>query len=111
MITVETELLVVVSSGTTALLQVLLFRAWLNACYPQHAKSLAALVEQLRQQQHNALMEAARRAELARFVLRLHELDGKLDGLCNDLNVFRQCLALAVSNGLSSGPEESRARE
>ena len=108
-----TELLVVVSSGTTALLQVLLFRAWLNARYPQHAKSLAPLIEQLRveRQQHRALVEATRRVGLARLVLRLHELDGKLDGLCNDLSVLRRCVALAVSNGLSPRSAESRARE
>ena len=91
MITVAAELLTVISSGTTALLQVLLFRAWLNARYPQHAKSLAPLVEHLRaQQQRNVLVEATRRGELARLVLRLHELDSKLNGLFNDLNVLRQ---------------------
>lgn len=94
-----------------ALLQVLLFRAWLNARHPQHAESLAPLVEQLRvaQQQHNALMEAARRGELARFVLRLHELDGKLDGLCNDLSVLRQLVGSLKLALISS--KESRARE
>lgn len=96
--TVASELLVVVSSGTAALLQVLLFCAWLNERYPQHAKSLAPIIEELQavQQQHNALVTATRRREFARLVFRLHELDGKVDGLGNDLKILRQSVASAV---------------
>jgi hypothetical protein len=97
-IIVATELLAVVSSGTTALLQVLLFCAWLNGRNPQFATSLAPLIAQLRvvQQQHKALEKVICPGELARLVLHLHELDGKLDSLCNDLDVLRQRVALAA---------------
>lgn len=100
-ITVATELLAVVSSGTVALLQVLLFCAWLNGRYPQHAKSLAPLIEELRvvQQQHNALVAATRRGDFARLALRLHELDSKFDGLCNDLKILRQCVRWQSQTG------------
>ena len=99
-IVVARKLLAVVSSRATALLQVLLFRAWSNGRYPQLATSLAPLIDQMRavRQQHNAPVEATRRGELARLVLRLHELDGNLDGLSNDLDVLRQCVALAAAN-------------
>ena len=111
-ITVASELLAVVSSGTTALLQVLLFCAWLNGRYPQHAKSLAPLIEELRvvQQQHKALV-ATRRGDFARLVLRLHELDGKLDGLCNDLKILRQLSYVGSLKRALISSEESRARE
>lgn len=92
------------------MLQVLLFRAWLNGRYPQSATSLEPLIERVVRQQRNTLVEATRRGELASLALRLHELDRNLDGLCNDLGFLQQRVALAAANGRSKLRPERRPK-
>jgi len=92
------------------LLQVLLFRAWLNGRYPQSATSLEPLIERVVRQQRNTLVEATRRGELASLALRLHELDRNLDGLCNDLGFLQQRVARAAANRRSKLRPERRPK-